>query len=134
MVPSMRGMNSTMPAVADVLDQTVNDLVAEIAVGHLAASETKARLDLVAFGKEADRLILLGLVVVLVDGHREFDFLDGDDLLALARGAFALFLLVEKTAIILNPANGRDGIGRNFNQVKAAFAGDVESLKGLKDS
>ena len=134
MVPSMRGMNSTTPAAANVLNQTVNDLVAEIAVSHLASAETQARLHLVAFGQKADRLILLGLVIVLVDRHRELDFLDGDHFLALARGAFALFLLIEKAAIILNPANGRDGIGRNFNQVKAAFAGDSECLEGLKDA
>ena len=119
---------------ADVLDQAVNDLVAEIAVGHLAASETQARLHLVAFGKKADCLILFCLVIVLVDGYREFDFLDGDNLLALACGTLALFLLVEKTAIILNPANRRDGSGRNFNQVKAAFASDAEGLEGLKDA
>lgn len=119
---------------ADILDQPVNDLVPEIAVSHLTASETKARLHLVAFGKKADRLILFGLVIVLVDGYRELDFLDGDDFLALAGGALALFLFVEKTAIILNPANGRNGIGRHFNQVKAAFAGYAESLKRLKDA
>jgi len=94
----------------DVLDQPINDVVAEVAVSHLAPTETQARLYFVAFGEKADRLILFGLVIVLVDGHRELDFLDGDDFLALARGALALFLFVEKTAIILNPANGRDGI------------------------
>ena len=102
-------------SVANVLDQTVNDVVTEFAVSHLAATEAEARFYLVALAEESNSLIFFGLVIVLVDGDRELDLLDGDDFLALARGALALFLLVEKTAIILNPANGRDGIGRNFN-------------------
>ena len=35
-------------SVADVLDQAVDDVVAEVAVGHLAATEAEARLHLVA--------------------------------------------------------------------------------------
>ena len=62
--------------VADVLDEPVDDVVAQIAVGHLAAAEAQAGLDLVAVGEELDRLILLGLVVVLVDGDGELDLLD----------------------------------------------------------
>ena len=110
--------------VADVLDEAVDDLVAQFAVGHLAAAEAQARLHLVALGQEADRLVLLGLVVVLVHGDRELDFLEGDDLLLLARGALALFLLVEKAAVVLDAADGRNGVGRNFNQIEAALAGD----------
>ena len=121
-------------SAANVLDQAVNDLVAELAMGHLAAAKAKTCFDLVALSEEADGLILLGLVVVFVDGDGELDFLDGDDLLALSRGALALFLLVEKTAVVLDSANRRDGSGRNFDQVKATFAGDAEGLERLEDA
>ena len=97
--------------IADVLDKAVDDVVAEVAMGHLAAAEAETRLDLVAALQKLDGLILLGLVVVLVDGDGELDFLDDDDLLLLLGGAFALFLLVEEAAVVLDAADGRDGVG-----------------------
>jgi hypothetical protein len=119
---------------ANVLNQTVNDLIPEIAVGHLASSETQACLHLVALGEKADSLILFGLVIVLVHRNRELDFLDRNHLLALSSSAFALLFLIQKTAIVLNPANRWDGGGGNFNQVEATFAGNTESLKGLENA
>jgi hypothetical protein len=121
-------------SAANVQDQAVNDFVAKLAVGHLAAAKAQAGLHLVTFGEEADGLILFGLVIMLVDGDGKFDFLDDDDLLALACGAFALFLLVEKAAVILDSANGRDGGGGDFNEVETALARDFECLKGLENS
>src|ERR1035441_9908452 len=112
--------------ITDVLNKAVDDVVTELAVGHLAAAEAEAGFHLVAIGEEADGLILLGLVVVLVHGHGELDFLDGDNFLLLSGGTLALFLLVEIAAIVLNAADGRDGSGRNFDQVKAAFAGNLD--------
>jgi hypothetical protein len=119
---------------ANILDEPIDDFIAELAVSHLTAAETKARFYLVSLGEESDSLVLLGLVIVLVDGYRELNFLEGDDLLLFARCAFALFLLVEITAIILNSANRWDGSGRNLNQVEAPLTRDAERLKGLKDS
>ena len=85
-------------------------------------------------GKELDGLIFLGLVVVLVHGDGELDFLDDDDLLLLLGGAFALFLLVEEAAVVLDAADGRNGVGRNFHQVEAALAGDLQSFKWRQDA
>jgi hypothetical protein len=71
---------------------------------------------------------------VVVNGHRELHFLDHDDFLALAGGAITLFLFVEELAVVLNTADGRDGGGRNFHEVEAALASDLEGLKGRKDA
>ena len=120
--------------VANVLDEPVDDGVAELAVGHLAAAESQAGLDLVAVNEEAHGLVFLGLVVVLIHGDGELDLFDDNDLLLFAGSAFALFLLVEKTAVVLDAANGRDGGGRYFDQIQAAFAGDLESLKGRQNA
>ena len=119
---------------ADVLDEAVDDVIAEFAVGHLAAAEAEAGLHLITLMKEADRLVLLGLVVVLVNRDGELDFLDGDDLLLLAGGALALFLLVEIATVILDPADGGHGIGGDFHQVKAALTGDFQSLEWRQDA
>ncbi len=97
--------------IADVLDEPVDDLVAEFAVRHLAAAEAQARLDLVTFVQKADCLVLLGLVVVLVNRNGEFNFLDDDDLLLLACCTLTLFLLVEKASIVLDTADRRNRIG-----------------------
>jgi hypothetical protein len=120
--------------VADVLDEAVDDVVAELAVSHLAAAEAEAGLDLVALVEEADGLVLFGLVVVLVDGDGELDFLDDDDLLLFAGGALALFLLVKEAAVVLDAADGGNGVGGDFDQIEAAFAGDFQGLKGRQDA
>jgi hypothetical protein len=90
---------------------------------HLAALEAQAGLDLVAVAEEADSLVLLGLVVVLVDGDRELDLLDDNDLLLLARCAVALVLLVEVLTVVLDLADGRNGVGRDLDQVERLLAG-----------
>jgi len=119
---------------ADVLNQAVDDLVTQIAVGHLAALEAQRSLDLVAFLEKADGLVLARDVVVIVDGHGEFNLLDDDDLLALARGAIAFFFLVEEFAVILNAANGGNSGGRNLHEIETSLAGDFEGFKRGEDT
>src|SRR5579863_4526020 len=55
--------------IANVLDQLVDDRVAQFAVSHLPAPEAQAGLHLIAVKQKTNRLVLLGLVVVLVHGH-----------------------------------------------------------------
>jgi len=54
------------PRITDVLNEPIDDVVAQFAVGHLTAAEAQARLHLVTVRKESNRLVLLGLVVVLI--------------------------------------------------------------------
>ena len=120
--------------VADVHDEAIDDLVAEVAVSHLAALEAEAGFDLVAFGEEANGLVLLGLVVVFVYGDGELDLFDDDDLLALASGAVGLVLLVEVFAVVLDLADGRDSVGRNLYEVEGLFAGHFEGFERGHDA
>ena len=122
------------PRVAHVLNEPVDDGIAELAVRHLAPLEAQRRLDLIAFGQEANRLILLGLVIMLIDSHGKFNFLDHDHLLLLARRAIALVLLVEKFAVILNAADRRLSSGRDFDQIQATLAGYLQSFKGRQNT
>jgi hypothetical protein len=98
-------------SLADVHDQPIDDLVAQVAMGHLPAFEAQAGLHLVAIAQKANRLVLLGLVVMLVHGDRELDLFDNDDLLLLACSAVALVLLVEVLAVVLDLADRRNGVG-----------------------
>jgi len=120
--------------IAHVLNEAVDDGVAQLAVGHLTALEAQGGLYFVAFTEEANRLVFLGLVIMLIHGHGEFHFLDHDDFLLLARRAIALVLLVEELAVILNAADGWLGGGRNFYQVEATLAGYFKSFEGRQNS
>ncbi len=114
---------------ADVLNEPVDDVVAQLAVCHLAAAEAQAGLDLVTLVEEAHGLIFLGLVVVFVYGDAELDFLDYDDFLLLAGGALTLFLLVEVAAIVLNTADRRNGVGRDLDQIQTALTGNFQGFE-----
>ncbi len=52
----------------------------------------------------------------------------------LRGGALALFLLVEEAAVILDAADRRNRVGRNFDQIEAALAGDLQRLKGRQNA
>src|SRR5271169_3243600 len=52
--------------VANVGDQTVQDPPPQALARHLAATEENGGLDLVAFSQEAQYVVLLGVVVVIV--------------------------------------------------------------------
>ena len=119
---------------ADVLNEAVDDSVAELAMSHLAALEAEGGFHLVALLQEADSLVSARDVVVVVDGHGELDFLKGDNFLALARGTLAFFFFVEELAVILNAANGRDSGRRYLYQVQTPFAGNFEGLKWGEDT
>ena len=120
--------------ITNVLNQAIDNLISQLAMGHLAAAKTQGGLHLVSLVEKTDSLIFLGLVVVLVDGDRELDFLDGDDLLLFARSPFALIFFVQIFAVILNAANRRHGVGRDLYQVEAAFAGNFKSFKGWENA
>lgn len=114
---------------AYILNDAVDDLIAEIAVCHLASAEAERGLHLVAFFQEADGLVLLCLVVVFVYRDGELDFLDRDDLLLLTRCAIALVFLIQILAVILNAADRRYCVGGDLYEVQTAFAGDFESIE-----
>ena len=104
--------------VADIKNQAIDDLIAEIAVGHLTAFEAERCFHLVAVAKKADGLVLLRLIVVFIDGYRELDLFDGDDLLLLARSAIALVLLIKEFAVVLDLADWRDRVGGDLYKVE----------------
>src|SRR5262249_51571218 len=67
-----------------IVAHPVEQLVAQLLVGHLAAAEAQRHLDLVAFLEEALHRAHLHVVIVVVDHRPELDLLDLDHLLLLA--------------------------------------------------
>ncbi len=120
--------------IANIQNQLVDDVVPKLAVCHLASTEAQTSFHLVALGEKANRLPLFGLVVVLVNRDRELDLFDQNDFLLLFGGAVALFLLVEKASVILNAANGRNRVRRDFDEVEAVFAGNLQGIKYSQDA
>jgi hypothetical protein len=120
--------------VANILNQTIDDCVAKLAVRHLTALEAQRRLHLVAVLQKAYRLVFARDVIVIIDGHREFNFLNGDDFLTLTRSAIRLFLFIQELSVVLNATNGRNGSRRDFHEVEAAFAGDLQGFEGWEDA
>src|SRR5580704_1409199 len=54
-----------------VFDQTLQNLAAQVSAGHFASAKENRRLYLVAFVQEAQHVILLGLVVMVVHINAE---------------------------------------------------------------
>jgi hypothetical protein len=120
--------------IANIQNEAVDDLVAEIAVRHLAAFEPERGFDLVALSKKANGLVLLRLVVVLVDRNRELYLFDDDDLLLLTGSAVALVLLVKELPVVLNLADRGNSVRGDLYQVERALAGHLESVKRSHDA
>src|ERR1039458_5198347 len=121
-------------AVAQVLDQAFQNSTSQTLAGHLASAEEDGGLDLVAFGEEAQHVVLLGVVVVIVHIDAELHFLDYDLMLMFLGLALALFLLVQVFPVIHDAANRRLGGGRDFYQVEGFLAGDLERVEGGHDA
>ena len=69
-------------------------------MGHFTATEPQRHLGLVAFLEEAAQVAQLDLVVALVGGRTEFDFLDLDDLLLRTSFGLTLLLLVLELTVV----------------------------------
>jgi hypothetical protein len=122
------------PGITDIEDEPVDDLVPQVAVCHLASLEAEGCLHLIALAEEAYSLVLLRLVVVLVHRDGELDLFDDNDFLFLACGSLALVLFVEELAVVLNLADGGDGIWRDLYEIEHTFAGHLKGVKRRHDS
>ena len=120
--------------LANILDKAIDDVVAKLAMGHLAAAESQAGFYFIAFGQEADGLVFLRLVIVLVNSYRELDFFDSDDFLLLARSPLALFFFVEIPPVILDAADGRNSVRRNFHKIEPSIPGDSQGFIGRQNA
>ena len=135
-VPSMRGMNSTIPASPMSWMEAIDDLVAKGSRCDIwRPLKRQAGFDLVALGEEADGLVLLGHgEVVLVHRDRKLDFLNDDDLLLLAGSAVAFIFFVEEFPVVLDLADRRDGVGRDFDEIQRTLARNLQGVERRHDA
>src|SRR5262249_5507870 len=109
------------PIIRNVFNQALQNFAPQTGAGHFTPAEEDGRFDLVAFFQEAQHVVLLGLVVVLVHVDAEFNFFNGNGLLVFLGLALFLLLLVQEFPVIHDAADGRVRGGRNFNQIQVLF-------------
>jgi hypothetical protein len=120
--------------LANIFDQALQDLASQAGARHFPAPKEDGRFHLVSFIQEAQHVIFLGVIVVIIHVDAEFHFFDGNRLLVLLGLAFLFFLLVKVLPVIHDAANRRICGGRNLNQIQILLAGHLERFEGRHDS
>src|SRR2546427_194711 len=115
------------------LHHLLQHLPAELGVGHLAALEAHRHLRLVALVEEAAHVLHLEVEVVPLRLGAHLHFLDLDRRLLLARFLEAPGLRVLVLAEVHDPADGRLGLRRHFDQVELALARRLQRLLDRHD-
>src|SRR5690606_13055994 len=108
--------------------------MSDLRVRVLAPAEEDCRLDLVTLSQEAFDVLLLELIVVFVNLRPELDLLHQNHLLVLLCRPRALLLLVLELAEVHDPAHGRDGRRRNFDEVESLGARQLQGLRRRHDA
>src|SRR4051812_21948016 len=115
----------------EVSDETIQDLSAEVRVGHLAPAEHDRDLDLVPRREEPRDMPFLGGVVVRVDLGAELDLLEAGPRLFLA----CLFELdvsfVFVLAVVHDPAHRRIGLRRDLDEIQLERPGLAQRVAGI---
>src|SRR5579863_3088923 len=96
----------------------VEELIAELLMRHFTAAKPQSHLDLIAFFEESLHRAHFHVIIVIVDHRTEFDLLDLDDLLLLARLGGLLLRLIFVFAEVENLADRGDRIRRDLHQIE----------------
>lgn len=119
-----------MTDIRGILDHAGHNLMTKFLMRVLAATEHERHLDAVAFQEEVLDVTQLGVVVVLLHIGVELHFLD----LGAYIGALGLLLLllhvVAVLAVIHKPADGRLGLGCDFNEIDASTLSELKGFAG----
>ena len=118
----------------ELIGELIEQRLAQVGVGHLAAAEENGQLDLVSGVEELGSLAPLRFQVVVVDLGPDADLFQFDGVLVAARLAFLAALLVAKLAVVHEPTHGGHGIGSHLDQVEATLARHLERIEGGNDA
>jgi len=108
----------------------IEKVAAKVQVSHLATLETKGELHLVAFLEEVAGAVHLDLEIVVADADRvDVDLLEPACARTGAGFIFFFLLLIAPFAVIHDSADGRAGLGGDFDQVESGFARHAQRLR-----
>lgn len=116
------------------LEKFVNNLEAELRVGHFASAEFEGDFHLHIFAEEVNRMLDFDSEIVRVDLWAKLDLFDFVSVLVLLGFLVALGLLVTVFAEVHHAADRRCGIGGNFDQVNAGGPGQVQGVAERQDT
>jgi len=102
-----------------VSGKTQQQLLADIDVGDFSAAELDHCFNSIPFLEEADGVVSLEVVIVIVRIRAELDFLDLDDVLLPLGVVLLLFVFVLPLPIIHGLGHRRLGSGRDQDQVQS---------------
>jgi hypothetical protein len=118
----------------ELIGQLIEERLAQIRVGHLAAAKEDGQLDLVSGIEELRGLPTFGFEVMVIDLGPDADFFQLDDVLVAAGLALFAALLVSKLTVVHEPADGRHRVGRYLDQVESPLARHLERVKCWNDA
>ena len=115
-------------------DETIQNLLTEALVSHLAASELQTDANLVAILQKADSTIDLGIKIVSIDTAGKLNFLDLNSRLLLFRFLVTLIALVAVFTVVHSAANRRSSLRRDEDEVHTVIESICTSLADGHDT
>lgn len=117
----------------EVSRESLQQSLAQISVRNLAAPELDNSFHTIAFSEEANCVLLLELVIVIIRIRPEFDFLYLDDVLLLFLFVQPLLLLVLPLTKIHDLGDGWYGSGRHEDQIETHVSSLADREVSLQD-
>lgn len=112
-----------------LLGQLIEEAASNVGMRHLSTTEENRQLDFVTAIKEPGGLATLRFKIVIVDLGPNSHLFEFNDVLVLPRFPLFAALLVPELAVIHEPADWRNRIWRDLNQVKTPVACHLQRFK-----
>jgi hypothetical protein len=117
-----------------VFDDFFDDLLADVTMGHLSATEQATDQHLVTSLEELPRMLNFGQQVVVARARSDTKFLDLNLVLLASASLLLLLFLVLELAEVHDAAHGRPLIWGNLYEVKVLLNGYSKSVGCLHDA
>ena len=112
----------------DLAEESLDLLKAQFRMGHFAAAKFQGDFHLNFVAEEINSMAQLNAEVVRINARAKLDFFDLVGVLVLLGFAILLRLLVAELPVVHDAAHRRIGIRRDFHQVHAVSAGEVDGV------
>jgi hypothetical protein len=120
--------------VGQGLDDAIDLTACNLRVRRFAPTESHQQTDLVALLNETAGRTGANVYIVVVRARAQPKLFQLYRVLMLLRFALFLRLLILRTAIIKELADGRDGVCRNLDEIKVFRPSHLQSLMGRHDA
>ena len=119
---------------SDLGQEFLNHLKAVFGMRHFASPEFEGDFDFHVLAQEINSMLNFDAKIVRIDFWAELDFFNFVGVLMLLGFLVALGLFVAKLPVIHEAADGRIGIGGDFDQVNGISPGEVQGVAQTQDA